>query len=165
MHLPIVVMAAAVGLQQLRPLVATTENLGHGRVGRLPSAMSLLEFARRLATVLPSTATGIRVAGDPELQVSTVALCGGAGDGFIADALATEADLYMTSDLRHHPVQEAMQLAQVRGRNFAMIDISHWAAEWIWLDTAKAELAAQFPQVTFEVSDLRTDPWDFVVTQ
>jgi dinuclear metal center YbgI/SA1388 family protein len=158
-------LARAAGLADLEPLVPVSQTTGHGRIGRLAEPKTLLEFSRGLAAVLPSTASGVRVAGDPNQVISTVALCAGAGDSFIADALAAGADLYLTSDLRHHPVQEALESAAASSKPFAMVDISHWAAEWLWLETARDELAAEFPQVTFVVSDLRTDPWDFVVTQ
>jgi hypothetical protein len=43
--------------------------------------------------------------------------------------------------------------------------VSHWASEWLWLETAASELRDALPGVTVTVSDLRTDPWDFVVVQ
>jgi putative NIF3 family GTP cyclohydrolase 1 type 2 len=56
-------------------------------------------------------------------------------------------------------------MAVALGRDFALIDISHWAAESLWLKVAANELENAVPGVKFEVSDLRTDPWDFAVTQ
>ena len=47
----------------------------------------------------------------------------------------------------------------------ALIDVSHWASEWLWLDAAAAELRAAHPDLEFAVSELRTDPWDFQVVQ
>jgi hypothetical protein len=47
----------------------------------------------------------------------------------------------------------------------ALIDVSHWASEWLWLDVAARELRDALPDVTVTVSELRTDPWDFVVVQ
>ena len=47
----------------------------------------------------------------------------------------------------------------------ALVDVSHWASEWLWLDTAAAQLAAALPGVEVAVSDLRTDPWDFLIVQ
>jgi hypothetical protein len=43
--------------------------------------------------------------------------------------------------------------------------VSHWASEWLWLDAAAKALRAELQHATFSVSELRTDPWDFVVTQ
>jgi hypothetical protein len=47
----------------------------------------------------------------------------------------------------------------------ALIDISHWAAESLWLPVAQKELMKRHPQVEFILSDVRTDPWDFAVMQ
>jgi hypothetical protein len=43
--------------------------------------------------------------------------------------------------------------------------VSHWAAEWLWLEYAAREIRAVLPGVDVSVSDIRTDPWDFVIVQ
>lgn len=139
--------------------------IGHGRIGRLAEPLELLTLARMLANLLPPTASGVRVAGNPKQKISVVALCGGAGDSFLADAYRLDADVYITSDLRHHPTLEAIETAHAQEKDFSIIDISHWAAEWLWLDIAATQLSEAFPQLQFVVSELRTDPWDFAVTQ
>lgn len=160
------VMAEAFGIQDALPLVPGAEkNVGHGRVGNLAAPIKLGDFARLIAKVLPSTATGVRVAGDFEQLVQRIAVCGGAGDSFILAAVDAGADVYVTSDLRHHPVQDAREQAQISGGTPALIDVAHWASEWLWLEVAAGQLANLFPNVQFVVSQIRTDPWDFVVTQ
>jgi putative NIF3 family GTP cyclohydrolase 1 type 2 len=118
-----------------------------------------------IARSLSATAGGVRVAGSAESLVSRVALCGGAGDAFLSAALEAEADVYVTSDLRHHPVQDALEQAQASSQQFSLVDISHWAAESLWLSVAAKQLADLVSDVKFVVSDLRTDPWEFAVTQ
>jgi dinuclear metal center YbgI/SA1388 family protein len=160
------VMAEAFGVVNSVPLVSIAEpNVGHGRIGNLSSPVKLGDFARLISKVLPSTATGVRVSGDFEQMIQRVAVCGGAGDSFIAAAVAAGADVYVTSDLRHHPVQDAREQANLNGGAPALVDVAHWASEWLWLDVAAQQLAMQFPNVQFVVSHIRTDPWDFVVTQ
>jgi putative NIF3 family GTP cyclohydrolase 1 type 2 len=160
------VFATALGLVDVKPIAAAADNQAHGigRVGRLPQPLSLGEFAGRLAALLPATATGIRVSGAFDQKVRTVALCGGAGDSLLEAPLVRSADVYVTSDLRHHPTSESRENAAVRGGP-ALVDVSHWASEWLWLDTAAAELRGVLPGVVVTVSELRTDPWDFVVVQ
>jgi putative NIF3 family GTP cyclohydrolase 1 type 2 len=121
-------------------------------------------LAHTLAKILPATATGVRVSGDYEALVESVALCGGAGDALLSADAVTHADVYVTSDLRHHPASEAREQAGL-GRGPALIDVSHWASEWLWLDVAANQLRQQLPDLTVQVSEIRTDPWDFVVTQ
>lgn len=160
------VMAEAFGIEKARPLVAGADaSIGHGRIGDLAAPIKLGDFARLIAKVLPSTATGIRVAGDFDQIVQRVAVCGGAGDSFISAAVASGADVYVTSDLRHHPVQDAREQALLSGGSPAIVDVAHWASEWLWLEVAAEQLSKLFPNVQFVVSQIRTDPWDFVVTQ
>lgn len=126
---------------------------GLGRVGHLDRPVSLAELADRVATVLPSTAGGIRVAGDPDRRVATVAVCGGAGDSFLADAAAAGADAYLTADLRHHPASE-----YVAEGGPALLDAAHWATEWPWLADVHPRLTGELG-VEGIISTLVTDPW------
>jgi dinuclear metal center YbgI/SA1388 family protein len=165
------VLAKALGLGNATALVSSQENVarnnlvGHGRIGTLEQPLQLGDFARVIARVLPSTASGVRVAGDYEQMISTVAVCGGAGDSFIGAAQSAGADVFVTADLRHHPAQDSKEQSLISEKPMALIDVSHWASEWLWLEVAAAQLADEFSDAQFVVSQLRTDPWDFVVTQ
>jgi dinuclear metal center YbgI/SA1388 family protein len=159
------VLAAMLGLLETRPIVqGLAEGTGIGRVGRLAEPVTLGALAGTLASVLPATATGIRVSGGFDDVVETVAVCGGAGDSYLGAAEVLAADVYITSDLRHHPASEFRENAMLGGGP-ALIDVSHWASEWLWLDVAARQLREALPAVTVTVSELRTDPWDFVVVQ
>jgi dinuclear metal center YbgI/SA1388 family protein len=158
-------LAARLGLSDVRPFVeGETAERGIGRVGTLPTPTTLGRLARQLADILPPTAGGIRGAGEYDAPVSTVALCAGAGDAFLGLPEVLAADVYITSDLRHHPASEFRENARL-GAGPALLDVSHWASEWLWLDTAAEELRVALPGVTVTVSELRTDPWDFLVVQ
>jgi len=158
------VLASRLGLRDTRPIEpsASDPTTGLGRVGELEHAMTLGELARGLQEILPATAQGIRGAGEYGAEVRRVALCAGAGDSLLAHPAVRGADVYITSDLRHHPASEARENARVAGGP-ALLDISHWAAEWLWLDAAAEALRAALPGVTVSVSELRTDPWDFAL--
>ncbi len=108
-----------------------------------------------VAAALPETAHGVRVAGDPERSIRRVAVCGGAGDFLLDDVLRTDADVYVTSDLRHHPASEFLDQDGP-----ALIDVAHWAAEWTWLPVVQERLdAALDGAVETQVSTRNTDPW------
>jgi len=159
------ILASRLGLVDTRPLTPGDDPVtGIGRVGRLPQATTVGQLARTVAELLPATASGVRVAGDYGAPVHTVALCGGAGDSLLANPLVQAADVYITSDLRHHPASEAREQARVADGP-ALMDVSHWASEWLWLETAAEQLRQVLPGVHVSVSELRTDPWDFVVMQ
>lgn len=147
-------LAAILGLTDCIPLEPGAEiEQGIGRVGRLTNPMSLCAFAELVALRLPATAAGVRVAGDPEALITTVAVCGGSGDSLMQVA-STLADAYVTSDLKHHKVLDHPRDV------CALIDVPHFASEWPWV-VAIAELVTQDLNGTVEcvVSSVRTDPW------
>ncbi|HEY5247069.1 MAG TPA: Nif3-like dinuclear metal center hexameric protein [Dermatophilaceae bacterium] len=157
-------LAAACGLVDVGPL-AVVDEVGHGRVGSLAGPMTLREFVQRMSTVLPKAAGGIRVAGPADAVVSRVAVVGGAGDDFFEVVRSSGADVYVTADLRHHPVLEARE--EARGGTPYLVDAGHWATEWLWLPSARAELLRELgdrgTSLNTHICTLRTDPWDFVV--
>ncbi|KAJ1684152.1 hypothetical protein LUZ63_020445 [Rhynchospora breviuscula] len=141
-----------------RLLPADEPDRGSGRIGVLAEPEPLRAFAERVAGALPATAHGVRVAGDPERQVRTVALCGGAGDFLLDTARARGADVYLTSDLRHHPASEHTEHAGAP----ALVDVAHWAAEWTWLPVLRARLEdALGDSVAVSLSTTSSDPWTF----
>ena len=154
-------LAGALGLTDLRPLDPRPDTpwLGVGRVGVLPEPEPLAAFGRRVAGALPPTAHGVRVAGDPERTVVTVAVCGGAGDSYLDTVRALGVDAFVTADLRHHPASEATEHPGAP----ALLDVAHWASEWLWLDDAadrlRGVLAERGTTVETRVSTLCTDPW------
>lgn len=161
------VLAERLGLVDARPIVPSAgpgAEAGLGRVGRLAEPTTLGRLARQLAEILPPTATGVRAAGGFDDPVETVALCGGAGDSLLGDPAVRGADVYITADLRHHPASESREQSKLAGGP-ALIDVSHWASEWLWLDAAATQLGDAHPDLELRVSELRTDPWDFQVVQ
>lgn len=141
----------------------TTATRGHGRVGHLDATLTLREFAEQVGQVLPRTAHGVRVAGDPAREIGTVAVAAGAGDSLLGHVAATGADVLVTSDLRHHRASEFLEEGGA-----ALVDVAHWAAEWTWLPVAQQRLEANLVAagvgagtVESRVSTLVTDPWSF----
>lgn len=155
--------AGVIGVESDGPLVPHALGGGLGIVGRV-KPQTLGDFARAIAAVLPATAGGVRVSGDFAKPITTVSLCAGAGDSLLSNDLVTSSDVFITSDLRHHPASEFREQARL-DNDTALIDVSHWAAEWLWLDQAAQELGAAMPDVKISVSQMNTDPWTFVVTQ
>jgi dinuclear metal center YbgI/SA1388 family protein len=163
------VLADALGLEDVAPLTVATNGLpeeGIGRVGQLADVMSLGDFAARVFAILPSVAGGVRVSGDRDGLVRRIAVCGGAGDSLFDEVRASNADVFVTADLRHHPASEARESA-VNGRPY-LIDVSHFASEWLWLPAAASALgnvlADQGHDVEIQVSSTNSDPWDFILT-
>ena len=157
-------LAEACGLVEVGPL-AVVDGIAHGRVGSLTRPLRLREFVEHLDAGLPRAVGGIRVAGPADALVSRAAVVGGAGDGFLDAVRASGADVYVTADLRHHPALEARE--EARGGTPYLVDAGHWATEWLWLRSARAELLCELSgrgsSLNTDISTLRTDPWDFLI--
>ena len=123
------------------------------RHGRGDHARGLRAAGGRARCPRRRTASGW--AAIPTRVVRRVAVCGGAGD-FLLDAVRrTDADVYVTSDLRHHPASEFLEQGGP-----ALVDVAHWAAEWTWLPVVAAKVSeALGDTVETRVSTLCTDPW------
>ena len=136
---------------------------GSGRLGRLPAPRTLRDFAADVVAALPATASVVRVAGEPDRLVDTVAVCGGAGDFLLDHVRNSGADAYVTSDLRHHPASELREHSHTDPDTPALVDVPHWAAEWTWLPVAAERLrrgmAGAGTTVDIRVSERVTDPW------
>jgi hypothetical protein len=131
-------------------------DVGLGRIGSLTQPESLSAFVSRVRVGLPQTSWGVRAAGDPDMTVSRVAVCGGAGDSLLDAAAAAGVQAYVTADLRHHPVDEHCRVSDV-----ALIDVAHWATEYPWCEQAADVLRSAFgADLAVRVCPIRTDPWN-----
>ncbi len=137
---------------QLEDTADLSNATGLGRIGELPEPMTLREFTQQVADALPETVWGVRAAGDPDRLVQKVAVSSGSGDSFLADVSKLGVDVYVTSDLRHHPVDE-----HLRAGGPAVIDTAHWTSEFPW--TTQAEGIVAPLGVDTEILQIRTDPW------
>ena len=159
-------LADAVGLTDVVALEDVPDALG--RVGHLSAPMTLRAFAEQVASGLPATVGGLRVSGDPDALVERVAVVGGSGDDRFDIVRAAGVDVYVTADLRHHPVLEERETART-GRPY-VVDAGHWASEYVWLASVERRLHEVVDMnrqgsstLDTYVSTLRTEPWTFVV--
>jgi dinuclear metal center YbgI/SA1388 family protein len=144
-------LAQRLGLDEVRP---AREGVRHPmRLGQLPQERPLADLIGYVAERLPATAVGIRAAGEPSRRVRTIAVVGGAGDAYLAEAGAAGVDAFLTADLRHHPASE-----HLAGGGPALLDAAHWATERPWLDVLAAQLRADL-SVDTVASDVVTDVW------
>ncbi|HST48041.1 Nif3-like dinuclear metal center hexameric protein [Jatrophihabitans sp.] len=140
---------------------------GTGRIGTLAAPTRLAEFTAAVAARLPSTIWGVRAAGHPDQRVETVAVCGGSGASYAELARSRGADVYLTSDFKHHSALEAVtertypvgSPADLSAVPMALVDAAHWATEWPWLPVVADLLRDEFADLETTVSTKVTDPW------
>lgn len=142
--------------------VYTLENLfesyGLGRVGYLPEAVPFHVFAQKMKDVFQ--VEGLRyVAADENQLIQRVAVCGGDGGKFYADALEKNADVYITGDVYYHVGHDML------ADGLSVIDPGHHIEE-----ICKPKLAELFAKwkaeeqwdVEIKQSALNTDPFQFM---
>ncbi|TCD54592.1 Nif3-like dinuclear metal center hexameric protein [Alloscardovia theropitheci] len=137
--------------------------VGIGRIGELAIATPLHEFAKRVAAALPATKSGILVSGNPSRLIRRVAVLPGSGDSEINAAASCGADVYVTSDLRHHPVLDARQETGMAFINTPHAAIEKLAFNLMKIDVPQAlceEYGEEGRSVELEITDINTDPWN-----
>lgn len=133
-----------------------TNELGLGRVGKLPKKMTLDQFATHVKTVFEVPA--LRFVGDPATEIKTVAVLGGDGNKYIYAAKRSGADVLVTGDLYYHVAHDAQALG------LAVVDPGHniekVMIEGVANHLRKACEEAKFA-VTFIESEVITEPFQF----
>lgn len=116
---------------------------GCGRVGTRTQAMELGVFLELCKQRLHVPALRYVNGGKP---VQRIAVMGGAGAGSLECAVKAGCDTYVTADIKYHQFQRAAEL----GLN--LIDADHFCTENPVIPELAGQLAAQFPDVDFQIS-------------
>lgn len=140
------------------PLLETGDGGGLGRVGKLPAEMTLEILAETTKKALG--ADFVRVVGDRRLRVSTVALCSGSGGSLLGTFLGSEAQAYLTGDLRYHDARS------VEAAGKGLVDLGHFASEHIVVNHLmtylKDRLADVEPAVSIRAAACEKEPFYLV---
>lgn len=99
------------------PLDLPGRSFGLGRIGRLPEKTRLKDLAERVKQAYGIPA--LRLVGDPDRPVSTVAVLGGSGGRYARTALERGADVFITGDIDYHTALDAL------ASGLALIDPGH----------------------------------------
>lgn len=126
------------------PLYEYEDSDGLGRVGELGEKINLSLFARKIKERL--SLKSMRVVGNPELQVTHAAVCSGSGSSLMKDFIKTEAQVYITGDIRYHDARTAE--AEDRG----LIDIGHFASEHLVVADLARRIRASVRKAGYNVS-------------
>ncbi|MFP4476498.1 MAG: Nif3-like dinuclear metal center hexameric protein [Desulfatibacillaceae bacterium] len=126
-----------------------------GVVGDLPEATVLGALARRAREVLGLS--GVRIAGDPGLEVRRVAVCGGSGRSLLKDFFRSGAQAYLTGDTGYHDART------VEAMGLGLVDIGHFGSEVVVVPALARmladALAADGHEVEVVAMELERDPF------
>jgi dinuclear metal center YbgI/SA1388 family protein len=126
--------------------------IGSGVLGELESPMDELNFLsfvkKRFNLQL------VRYTPLLNKPIKRVALCGGSGSFLISRALAAEADVFMTADVKYHEFFDAND-------RLVIADIGHFESEQFTIDLLQEILAKKFPTFAVLKSGVKTNPVNY----
>lgn len=120
---------------------------GCGRIGTLPQETRLSAF---LEVCKQRLHVPVLRFVDGRKAVRRIAVMGGAGAGSLECAVKAGCDTYVTADIKYHQFQRAAEV----GLN--LIDADHFYTENPVIPELARQLAAQFPDVEFHISERHT---------
>ena len=136
--------ADALGLQHCEVLDITYEDEiskeGIGRIGRLTHKMSLTDMAQHCKKAF--AIDSVRVYGESDTEIETVAIVPGSGKDYIDIALAKKADVFITGDIGHHNGLDALE------QGLSIIDAGHYGVEKLFVPYMEEFFANQMPDLT-----------------
>jgi dinuclear metal center YbgI/SA1388 family protein len=154
------IMADKLGLLNCKVLMPSGEDAGLGRIGTFAKNCSLKEICANLADITGETF--IKACGDPDMLVTSAAVVCGAGGGDISllkAAIKAGADVYITSEIRHHIAVYA------REAGIALIDGGHFSTEKVAIPVLTKLLSGYAEKrnmdIEFTESAAETNPFNY----
>jgi putative NIF3 family GTP cyclohydrolase 1 type 2 len=118
-------LGSMIGLDAMSVLEPRRDNAeaGFGVVGTLSRAESVVAFMNRVKAIFEVGAVRYSDIPSEDMMVRRVAICTGSGRSLIDAAMAAEADVYITADLRYNDF--------MCGENrMVLMDIGHFESEF-----------------------------------
>jgi dinuclear metal center YbgI/SA1388 family protein len=125
------------------------QDAGSGMIGFLSKAISkaqLIELVKEKFNLKM-----LRFTGTEKESFQKIAICGGSGFFLLQDAIAQQADVYITSDIKYHEFFDA------EGR-LMLMDIGHFESEQFTSELIMEKLSNQFPNIAVLLSKTVTNP-------
>jgi len=135
----------------LIPLRNQRQDVGLGRIGRLPQPLEAAAFVARIKERLGLSA--LRLAGTVQGPLSKVAVCGGSGIALFAEAQRQGADCLVTGDVKYHDALRA------HAEGLLVIDAGHFGTEQLMVAglAEKLRKIAAGRQLPLEIVEMETE--------
>lgn len=124
----------ALGLQKGKFIDGT-----YAYIGEINEPLSAKEFAKQVKEKL--NCKGLRYTDKDKVQ--KICVSSGAGAEEIFTALDNGCDLFLTGEMKHHLLIEAME------KDIAVIEVGHFKSEDVVISPLVEKLSQQFPDVSF----------------
>jgi putative NIF3 family GTP cyclohydrolase 1 type 2 len=121
-------------------------------IGEL-SEVEELEFLKKVKTVMK--ADSLRYTSLRGKKVKKVAVCGGSGSFLLPNAIASGADIFITSDFKYHQFFDAEN-------QIVICDIGHYESEQYTSELFYEILKKKFSTFALHLSKINTNPINYL---
>lgn len=126
---------------------------GSGMTGILPKPMKEKEFLLMVKEKLESQV--IRHSSLKGVEISRVAVCGGAGSFLISEAIREGADAFITADIKYHDFFESEA-------GILLVDAGHYETEQFTINLLYEYLTNIFPNFAFQKIGFKNNPINYL---
>lgn len=137
----------------LRPRNSTVIPSGSGVVGDLPSPRPTLDLLREIKEQLRCGV--IRYSAPCRPQVSRIAIVTGSGASFIEDAVAANADLYLSADFKYNDFYTP-------DNRIVAADLGHFASEYCAIELLHDVITKKIANFAVHRSGSSVDPVNYI---
>ncbi len=148
-------IAALLGLQNvrfLRPLSGGV-NGGSGVIGDLPEAEDSMEWLGKVKEAFGVESLHYGVG--PQKRIKTVALCGGAGDFLVTDAVAAGVDVFLTGEMHYHTYFD-------NAEHLWTAVLGHYQSEKCAIGLMRRILSEAHPDLKICETEINTNPIQYI---
>jgi dinuclear metal center YbgI/SA1388 family protein len=128
------------------------QEVGAGLFGELAACVYPQEFLQHLQQAMQ-----LKVLKHTQLfdkPIKRVAVCGGSGSFLLKNALAVQADVFITADYKYHEFFDAED-------KITIIDIGHYESEVFTKDLLADFLQANFKELPIQIATTNTNPVNY----
>lgn len=130
------------------------QETGSGLTGELEEAISPAVFLKKISETFGQPC--IKHTGFSEKMIKKVAICGGSGSFLTPAAIASGADIFITSDIKYHEFFDA-------DGKIILADIGHFESEQYTIDLICDVLKHNFPTFAVLKTKVNTNPVHYFV--
>ena len=128
------------------------QQIGSGMIAELKTAMPTKTFLAMLKQEMKAKC--IRHTSLVKKKIKRVASCGGAGSFLLPNAIAQEADIFISGDFKYHQFFDA-------DNQIIIADIGHFESEQFTVQLFNKIISEKFPTFAVRISTINTNPINY----
>lgn len=136
------------------PLANNFQNAGSGLIGELKKPVDSAIFLQNLKKIFKVPV--VRHTRILKKKLQKIALCGGAGSFLTGHAIASKADIFISSDIKYHEFFDADD-------KLVLADIGHYESEQYTIDLLFEELKRNFPTFAVQKTAINSNPVKYLL--